>query len=115
MNIPLSPYAPENLVSRDGFSRPVPHLTLIGETQQAIIGLEGHYFVHTWSYVDLTAGTNILYLTLPVQQYVGQSLEGHVENVCVVYISPAPSGCCCLGKNMNAPRPFDRPPVRGKM
>ena len=24
MNIPLSPYAPENLVSRDGFSRPVP-------------------------------------------------------------------------------------------
>ena len=24
MNIPLSPYTPENLVSRDGFSRPVP-------------------------------------------------------------------------------------------
>ena len=24
MNIPLSPYVPENLVSRDGFSRPVP-------------------------------------------------------------------------------------------
>ena len=24
MNIPLSPYAPENLVSQDGFSRPVP-------------------------------------------------------------------------------------------
>ena len=24
MNIPLSPYAPETLVSRDGFSRPVP-------------------------------------------------------------------------------------------
>ena len=24
MNIPPSPYAPENLVSRDGFSRPVP-------------------------------------------------------------------------------------------
>ena len=24
MYIPLSPYAPENLVSRDGFSRPVP-------------------------------------------------------------------------------------------
>ena len=24
MNIPLSPYAPENLVSRDGFSRPAP-------------------------------------------------------------------------------------------
>ena len=24
MNIPLSPYEPENLVSRDGFSRPVP-------------------------------------------------------------------------------------------
>ena len=24
MNIPLTPYAPENLVSRDGFSRPVP-------------------------------------------------------------------------------------------
>ena len=23
-NIPLSPFAPENLVSRDGFSRPVP-------------------------------------------------------------------------------------------
>ena len=23
-NIPLSPYAPDNLVSRDGFSRPVP-------------------------------------------------------------------------------------------
>ena len=23
-NIPLSPYVPENLVSRDGFSRPVP-------------------------------------------------------------------------------------------
>ena len=24
MNTPLSPYVPENLVSRDGFSRPVP-------------------------------------------------------------------------------------------
>ena len=24
MNIPLSPYAPENLVSREGFSRPAP-------------------------------------------------------------------------------------------
>ena len=24
MNMPLSPYVPENLVSRDGFSRPVP-------------------------------------------------------------------------------------------
>ena len=24
MSIPLSPYVPENLVSRDGFSRPVP-------------------------------------------------------------------------------------------
>ena len=24
INIPLSPYVPENLVSRDGFSRPVP-------------------------------------------------------------------------------------------
>ena len=24
MGIPLSPYAPENLVSRDGFSRPYP-------------------------------------------------------------------------------------------
>ena len=24
MNIPLSPYVPENFVSRDGFSRPVP-------------------------------------------------------------------------------------------
>ena len=24
MNVPLSPYVPENLVSRDGFSRPVP-------------------------------------------------------------------------------------------
>ena len=24
MNIPLSPYVPEKLVSRDGFSRPVP-------------------------------------------------------------------------------------------
>ena len=26
MNIPVSPYVPENLVSRDGFSRPVPSL-----------------------------------------------------------------------------------------
>ena len=25
MNTPLSPCVPENLVSRDGFSRPVPH------------------------------------------------------------------------------------------
>ena len=24
MNVPLSPYVPENLVSRDGFSRPIP-------------------------------------------------------------------------------------------
>ena len=25
MNIPLSPYAPESLASRDGFGNPVPH------------------------------------------------------------------------------------------
>ena len=29
MNIPLSSYAPENLVSRDGFSRPVSRVSLL--------------------------------------------------------------------------------------
>ena len=33
MNIPLSPYAPENLVSRDGFSRPVPRQPAHPHTQ----------------------------------------------------------------------------------
>ena len=33
MNIPLSPCVPENLVSRDGFSRPVPRQTAHPHTQ----------------------------------------------------------------------------------
>ena len=33
MNIPLSPYVPENLVSRDGFSRPVPRQSAHLHTQ----------------------------------------------------------------------------------
>ena len=33
MNIPLSPYVPENLVSRDGFSRPVPRQSARLHTQ----------------------------------------------------------------------------------
>ena len=44
MNIPLSPYVPENLVSRDGFSRPVPrqlahfHTTLAGSGAYLLTG-----------------------------------------------------------------------------
>ena len=33
MNITLSPYVPENLVSRDGFSRPVPRRPAHRHTQ----------------------------------------------------------------------------------
>ena len=33
MNIPLSPYVPENLVSRDGFSPPVPRQPAYLHTQ----------------------------------------------------------------------------------
>ena len=37
-NIPLSPYVPENLVSRDGFSRPVPRQLAHLHTTQAEYG-----------------------------------------------------------------------------
>ena len=38
MNIPLSPYVPENLVSRDGFSRPVPRQPVYSPYTQAEYG-----------------------------------------------------------------------------
>ena len=38
MNIPLSPCVPENLVSRDGFSRPVPRQSAHLHTTQAESG-----------------------------------------------------------------------------
>ena len=41
MNIPLSPCVPENLVSRDGFSRPVPRQPAHLHTQaERVIGSE---------------------------------------------------------------------------
>ena len=46
MNIPLSPCVPENLVSRDGFSRPVPrqpaHLHTQAESGVVVVVVDSH-------------------------------------------------------------------------
>ena len=55
MNIPLSPYVPENLVSRDGFGSPVPrqptHMHTQAESGAYLHGIPpdfrggGHLFI----------------------------------------------------------------------
>ena len=52
MNISLSPFAPENLVSRDGFGRPVPrqraHSLLVWSGHVGKYRAWGFYFVQTY-------------------------------------------------------------------
>ena len=45
MNIPLSPCVPENLVSRDGFSRPVPRQPAHLHTQAESVENDDHTVV----------------------------------------------------------------------
>ena len=49
MNIPLSPCVPENLISRDGFSRPIPRQPAHLHTQADVRVLYAPYVVFTQS------------------------------------------------------------------
>ena len=96
MNIPLSPYVPENLVSRDGFSRPVPRQPAHFHTQaesgaylrdssrvprRRPLSIKGPYAIGT---VPSFSGHSIAYrwLSLPrVRRHRASKPQGSSERV----------------------------------
>ena len=56
MNIPLSPCVPENLVSRDGFSRPVPRHSAHLHTQAESGAYLRDHGIQTGSPMEITLG-----------------------------------------------------------
>ena len=94
-SIPLSPCVPENLVSRDGFSRPVPRKPAHLHTQ-----------AESWRYLKgrlvtvVTAIVHTLYTLYTLETgHLSLDLNGRLS---------------CLKKNLNASRPSEHPPDRGK-
>ena len=72
MNISLSPFAPENLVSRDGFGSPVPrqpaHLHTQAESVNINININGAYLFLT-GFLPISAAASIyLYRHTPSDQ-----------------------------------------------
>ena len=108
----LSPFAPDNLVSRDRFGRPVPRQTAHLHTNLVLAhgippAFRGgvHLFIppYVTGSVPSLSGHAIAYRwrSLPrVRRYTASSPQG--------------SSSSCLKKNLNAPRPSEHPPVRGK-